>query len=103
MMNTQIYDILHSAPVAKPYKAPSAHGAVSAVHEDASNFDSVSISHQEEGMSRFRKELVSRISSDIRTCTTTGRIQDLRQAVASGSYHPDPAKIAKCMLFQLEG
>lgn len=48
-------------------------------------------------------DTVSRLSQEVRTATTTGRIQELRQAVSSGEYVPDPVEIAKRMLFHLEG
>lgn len=48
-------------------------------------------------------DTVSRLSKEVRTATTTGRVQELRQAVSSGTYTPDPAAIAKRMLFHLEG
>ena len=46
--------------------------------------------------------LVSRLSQEVRTATTTADIRELRQQVASGTYQPDPAAIAKRMLFAME-
>ena len=107
MLNTPIFDIVHAPSVTNPYSKTglNRNAAVTsaAAQESGSNYDSVSISQNPEGTSLFQKEMVSRIASDIRTATTTGRIQELRQAVTDGVYHPDPAKIAKCMLFHLEG
>ena len=64
---------------------------------DFSSFSTVTDSHD-----RFQMELVSRLSREVRTSTTTGQIQELRRSVAAGEYHPDPAKIAKSLLFHLE-
>ncbi len=47
-------------------------------------------------------ELVSRLSHEVRTATTTGDIQELRRAVSSGEYTPDPMAIAGRMLFLAE-
>ena len=66
-------------------------------------YDSSSFSTVSDSNSRFQMDVVSRLSQEVRTTTTTGRIQELRQAVASGEYHPDPAEIAKRLLFHLEG
>ncbi len=47
--------------------------------------------------------LVSRLSQEVRTATTTGDIAALRQQVASGEYTPDPMAIAARILFLGEG
>ena len=47
-------------------------------------------------------QLVSRLSQEVRTATTTGDIQALRQSVSSGEYAPDPTAIAGRMLFLTE-
>lgn len=54
------------------------------------------------GKSSFQMELVSRLSREVRTATTTGDIQELRQAVSAGEYVPDPMAIAGRMLFLAE-
>jgi negative regulator of flagellin synthesis FlgM len=56
-------------------------------------YDSVTISEQTEE-STFRKELVSRLSNEIRTATSTGDIQDLKQKVAQGQYTVDAMRVA---------
>lgn len=68
----------------------------------AHSYDSVTLSPAASGESRFRMQLVGRLSQDVRTAVTTGDIQALRQAVASGQYAPDPAAIARRMLFLSE-
>lgn len=61
------------------------------------NFDSVSISAPTaEG--RLQRGLVSRLSNEIRTATTTGDIQTLKAQVSSGTYEPDADAIAAKML-----
>ena len=51
---------------------------------------------------QMQMEVVSRLAREVRTATTTGDIQDLRQAVSSGEYAPDPMAIAARMLFVAE-
>ena len=67
-----------------------------------SNYDSSSFSAVTDSHNRFQMDVVSRLSCEVRTATTTGRIQELRRAVASGEYHPDAGEIAKRMLFHVE-
>jgi anti-sigma28 factor (negative regulator of flagellin synthesis) len=56
-------------------------------------YDSVTLTSQTEE-SQFRKELVSRLSKEVRTAVSTGDIQQLQQEVQEGSYVPDPMRIA---------
>ena len=72
-------------------------------HSANSNYDSSSFSAISDQTSRFQMETVSRLSQEIRTATTTGKIQELRQSVSAGEYVPDPAEIAKRMLLISEG
>lgn len=65
-------------------------------------YDSATFSPLPEGRSAFQMQLVSRLSQEVRTATTTGDIQSLRQAVSSGTYTPDPMAIAGRMLFLTE-
>lgn len=75
-------------------KRPSAAAAKTSV---AGKYDSLTLSGNE-GASRFQKDLLSRISQEVRTATTTGDIQALRQAVSEGTYTPDPMAIAAGMM-----
>ena len=45
----------------------------------------------------------SGLSQQVRTFNTTGKIQDLRQQVASGEYRPDARETAARMLLLSEG
>jgi len=62
------------------------------------SYDNVTLSSPSQD-SRFHMELVSRLSQEVRTATTTGDIAALRAQVAAGQYTPDPAAIAARMLF----
>lgn len=72
----------------RPAEAAAAHG----------NYDSFTISSAPTGEDRFQMELVSRLSHEIRTSTTTGDIQALRAQVANGTYQVDASAIAARML-----
>ena len=85
----------------KPYCPTVNHGTTTNAAPN-SKYDSSSFTAVSDTRERFRREMVSRLSQEVRTTTTTGRIQELRQAVSAGEYHPDAAEIAKKLLFHLE-
>lgn len=88
-------------PTTTYYSSPERENVSQAA--GAPHYDSVTLSQNSvKGESRFRKELASRLSQEVRTATTTGDIQALRQKVSSGTYVPDPAAIAARMLFFTE-
>ena len=86
-------------PISSPrtYYPGVRQGSASRPHMDRSH-DSVSFSVSVNGEDTF-KSLVSRLSCEVRTATTTGDIHTLRQAVSSGDYTPDPVAIAGKILF----
>lgn len=61
-------------------------------------YDSITLS-SDSGENRFYKDLVGRITQEVRTATTTGDIRALRQQISSGQYQPDASAIAARMLF----
>ena len=73
--------------VARPTETPS-----------HTHYDSITISAAPTGEDRFQMDLVSKISNEIRTSTTTGDIQALRAQVAAGTYQVDASAIAARML-----
>lgn len=101
MLTTTGSSGIHAFSAATGYYPNPGHGpaATTTTH---SNYDSSSFSTVTDSNNRFQMDVVSRLSREVRTATTTGRIQELRQAVASGEYHPDAAEIAKRMLFHVE-
>lgn len=60
-------------------------------------YDSISLSTQKGGDRNFM-DMVSRMSYEVRTSTTNGDIQALRQQVSAGEYAPDAYNIAARML-----
>ena len=61
-------------------------------------YDSITLSSGN-GENRMFKDLVSRLTQEIRTSTTTGDIRALHQQVANNEYRPDASAIAARMLF----
>lgn len=88
--------------VSKPRYSTLSHGSTTMNTTANPCYDSSSFSAAATSASRFQMDMVSRISQDVRTNTTTGRVQELRQAVSSHSYQPDAAEIAKRLLFLVE-
>ncbi len=72
---------------------------VSAQGAQPRKFDSVTLSSNPVGERRSYLDMVSRLSQQVRTTTTTGDIQALQRQVSTGEYQPDPATIAARMLF----
>ena len=68
-----------------------------------SSFDQITLSARagQEAGPTFR-ELASSLSQQVRTFNTTGKIQDLRDQVASGTYRPDARETAARMLLMAE-
>ena len=66
-------------------------------------YDSATFSPLPEGRSAFQMQLVSRLSQEVRTATTTGDVAALRQQVAGHTYTPDPMSIAARILMLGEG
>lgn len=65
-------------------------------------FDSVTLSSAASDRSPFHMQLVGRLSQEVRTATTTGDINTLRQEVSEHRYTPDPAAIARRIMFLTE-
>ena len=91
------YGALLESSVVKTYHTLGQHTLT-----DYGSYDSVTLSKPSQN-NRFHMDLVSRLSQEVRTSTTTGDIAKLRQQVASGQYTPDPMSIAARMLFLGEG
>lgn len=96
--SSSISSMAPSKPYFQSYERDAHAHAVQSPH-----YDSVTISSTPTGDSRFQRDIVSRLSKEIRTTTTTGDIQSLRQEVTSGRYTVDPMSIAARILFLGEG
>ena len=102
MLTSSGYGAISSVGPAKVYRTKAGQKERAKVSSGSNQYDSVTISTASQD-SRFHMGLVSRLSQEVRTATTTGDIASLRQQVASGEYTPDPMAIAARMLFLGEG
>lgn len=85
-----------SGPV-QVYTTPRAKGTKGVRTQNTQGrFDSVTLSG--EGRPSFAAQLTGRLSQEVRSCATPGRLTSLREQVASGEYQPDPMSIARRML-----
>ena len=86
------------SPIAPPkvYNAKAGRNVRAQVSPGSSNYDSVTLSTP--GQDNRFMGLVSRLSQEVRTATTTGDIAALRQQVADHTYTPDPSSIAARIL-----
>ena len=66
-----------------------------------SSFDHLTLSAGQEAGPDFR-ELAANLSGQVRNFNTTGKIQELRNQVASGAYRPDARETAARMLLMAE-
>ena len=66
-----------------------------------STFDQITLSAGQEASPAFRN-LAASLSRQVRTFNTTGKIQELRYQVASGTYRPDARETAARMLLMPE-
>lgn len=102
MLTSSGYGAISPIGPAKVYQAKSTRDKKAQVVSAGNKYDSVTLSTPSQD-SRFHMGLVSRLSGEVRTATTTGDIAALRQQVASGEYTPDPMAIAARILFLGEG
>lgn len=102
MLTSSGYGAISPIGPAKVYQAKAGRDKKAPVLPGSNKYDSVTLSTPSQS-SRFHMGLVSRVSQEVRTATTTGDIAALRQQVASGEYTPDPMAIAARILFLGEG
>ena len=84
-----------AAPIASP-SAARASGARRAKGTESS-FDQITLTAGQAASPTFR-DLAANLSQQVRTSSTTGKIQELRNQVASGTYRPDARETAARML-----
>ena len=86
------------SPIAPPkvYGTKAGRSTRARVSSGSSNYDSVTLSVP--GQDNRFMGLVSKLSQEVRTATTTGDIAALRQQVADHTYTPDPSSIAARIL-----
>ena len=97
MLTSPGYSAISPIAQSKVYNTKAGRGTRTKISSGSSNYDSVTLSSP--GQDNQFLGLVSKLSQEVRTATTTGDIAALRQQVASGQYVPDPMSIAARMLF----
>ena len=102
MLTSSGYGAISPIGPAKVYQTRAGRDKKAPIRPGSNQYDSVTLSTPSQD-SRFHMGLVSRVSQEVRTATTTGDIAALRQQVASGEYTPDPMAIAARILFLGEG
>ena len=96
MLTSPNYGAISPIALPKLYGAKAGRGVRAQVSSGSGNYDSVTLSTPCQD-NRFMS-LVSKLSQEVRTATTTGDIAALRQQVADRTYTPDPSSIAARIL-----
>jgi len=88
---------IYGVPGAVPVYTPRHTYAANETKERgaASRFDSIMLSERQDG---FAMQLTGRLTQEVRSSVTPGRLSSLREQIASGQYQPDPMSIARRML-----
>ena len=95
------YGAISSIAAPKVYRTKAGRDGRAQVASGNNNYDSFTLSTPSQDSSFL--SLVSRISQEVRTATTTGDIAALRQQVSEQRYIPDPMSIAARILFLGDG
>ena len=101
MLTSPGYGAISPITPSKVYGAKAGRSARAPVSSDSGKYDSVTLSSPWQD-NQFMG-LVSKLSQEVRTATTTGDIAALRQQVADHTYIPDPSSIAARILLLGEG
>ena len=101
MLTSPGYGAISPIALPKVYGAKAGRGTRAQTSPGSGNYDSVTLSAPWQD-NRFMG-LVSKLSQEVRTSTTTGDITALRQQVADHTYTLDPSAIAARILLLGEG
>ena len=101
VLTSPSYSAISPVALPKVYGAKTGRGARAQVSAGSGNYDSVTLSSPWQD-NQFMS-LVSKLSQEVRTTTTTGDITALRQQVADHTDTPDPSAIAARILLLGEG
>ncbi len=78
-------------------QSPDGTGKVQGVEK---SFDQVDISKDLSSEAKFQRELAARLVQEVRTATSTGDIQQIKEQVDGGTYPVNPESIASAMLLE---
>lgn len=98
---TSGYGAISPIAPSKVYRTKTGRDSRIQASPGSNKYDSVTLSAP--GQDNRFMGLVSKLSQEVRTATTTGDIAALRQQVADHTYTPDPMSIAARILFLGEG
>lgn len=93
---------VHSMTPSSIYTGTVRHD-IAPSENNTNQFDSVFISAKRNERDLLQKEWVGRISQEVRTATSADELRGIKNAVANGTYVPDPMAIAGRMLLLGEG
>lgn len=82
----------------QPCAANGAGADCPAVQPAQGSYDQLELSPGPIGEQRFQLDLISRLSQEVRSATTTGEIRALTEQIASGEYRPSAMETAAKML-----
>ena len=93
-------EIFSAAPISAGTVRPS---GVRRTKEAEGSFDQITLSARagQEASPAFR-EMAASLSYQVRTCNTTGKIQELHRQVSAGEYQVEPRETAARMLLLME-
>lgn len=77
--------------------------AVRQAQPQEGRFDQITLSGGGQEHAPTFRELAASLSQQVRTFNTTGKIADLHEQVAAGTYRPDARETAARMLLMTEG
>lgn len=101
MLTSSGYSAISPIAPRKVYRTLAGRDSRAQSAQGGSKFDSVTLSAS--GQDNRFMGLVSKLSQEVRTATTTGDVATLRQQVADHAYTPDPMAIAARILRLGEG
>ena len=88
-------------PVKKSTVRPVGVSGAGRSHAQGGYYDRFTVSSTAAERGSFR-EMAANLSYQVRTCNTTGKIQELRRQVSAGEYQVEPRETAARMLLLLE-
>ena len=101
MLTSPGYSAISPIALPKVYGTKAGRDTRTKISSGSGSYDSVTLSAP--GQDNRFMDLVSKLSQEVRTATTTGDIAALRQQVADHTYVPDPSAIAARILLLGEG
>ncbi len=90
----KIFGVSGAVPVYTPRHAATVNEAAKE-RGAVSRFDSIMLSERQ---GNYAMQLTGKLTQEVRSSVTPGKLSSLREQIASGQYQPDPMSIARRML-----